>query len=116
MPGLQPNSPALTVPSISYEQWQPQSPEHDGPQVLLNSIYPQDSYYESVNSSSIVSAHSEYSDRLQNFQPVEDGGNGQSLIRPNDDHEKLVQESSESRVKFDDSEYQQNDFIMGGWD
>ncbi|RKF73292.1 hypothetical protein GcC1_090023, partial [Golovinomyces cichoracearum] len=46
MPGSQPNSPAPTAPSISEEQWQTQSPENDGLQILPNTTDPQGSYDE----------------------------------------------------------------------
>ncbi|RKF79579.1 hypothetical protein GcC1_045032 [Golovinomyces cichoracearum] len=75
MPGSQPNSPAPTASSISEEQWQTQSPEHDELQILANTTDPQDSYDEGDDSSSIASLHSEYSYQSQGFHPVEDGGN-----------------------------------------
>ncbi|RKF55950.1 hypothetical protein OnM2_085042 [Erysiphe neolycopersici] len=68
MPGSPPKSPAPTVPSISNEQWQHQSPEQDGVIILPNTTDPQDSYDESDDSNSIVSVLSENSRQLQVFQ------------------------------------------------
>lgn len=89
MSGSKPNSPAPTVPLISDEQWQHQSPENDGLRILPNTADPEDSYDQSDDSNSVVSVHSELSDQSHGMQPVEDGGNEQNLIQLNDDQEKL---------------------------
>ncbi|KAI6247313.1 hypothetical protein HI914_04471 [Erysiphe necator] len=75
MPGSKPNSPAPTVPLISDEQCQHQSPENNGFHILPNTADPEDSYNESDDSNSAASVHSEFSDRSHDMQPVENEGN-----------------------------------------